>query len=132
MLLKWITLLVPPVHRAEFAAAQDGWRAVAPESGFRWQVAGWGVDDPDRFGALALWECRAAYDAFMAGPHDALAVGQAGLYRDVESCLLEVSDVIACPDAERLRLSDWALLPETAPRPELLLEPNWTVSGGRS
>ncbi|MFC2969438.1 DUF4937 domain-containing protein [Acidimangrovimonas pyrenivorans] len=129
MLLKWITLRVPPAHRAGFATAQDGWRALASVPGFRWQVAGWAVDDPDRFGALALWESRPAYDAFMAGPHDGLAAGQVGLYRDVESRLVEVGDAIACPNVERLRLSGWPLLPASVPRPELMLEPRWRVFG---
>lgn len=129
MLLKWITLQVPPRHRVAFSAAQDRWQALAAVPGFRWQVAGWTGDDPARFGALSFWDGAVAYRAFMAGPHDGLAAAQTGLYADTEVRLVECLSEIDTPCGADLRLDPEAPGFGLGVGPvELHLHPGWRVT----
>lgn len=87
MLLKWISCTVP--DRDAFAAAQRGWGALSDLPGFLGQAGGWSRHTPGLAQIFGCWRDHAAYQAFMSGPHDRIAAGQAGTYGTIQVRLFD-------------------------------------------
>lgn len=94
MLLKWIVCDVAPADRAAFGEGQRQWAALAGCPGFGGQSGGWSTDG--RACIAGLWADRAAYAAFMAGPHDPIAAraAQAPRIARIRVTLFEAVDLI--------------------------------------
>jgi heme-degrading monooxygenase HmoA len=84
MLVKWIRCR--PTSRDAFHRGQLAWAGLRDVPGFRGQCGGWSDREAHVFGR---WSGEAAYRAFMAGPHDRFAAGQAGAYDMIDVRLFE-------------------------------------------
>ncbi|HEY5836421.1 YdbC family protein [Streptomyces sp.] len=87
MLVKWIRCGV--VDRAGFDRGQRGWAALRGQPGFRGQGGGWSRAQPGVAHIFAFWDGQRSYDAFMAGPHDGIAVAQHGTFEMLTVRLFE-------------------------------------------
>ncbi|SHN25684.1 protein of unknown function [Actinacidiphila paucisporea] len=76
--MKWIRCGV--LDQAGFDRGQRRWAALRQQPGFHGQGGGFSRSQPGVVHLFAFWDARASYDAFMAGPHDALAATQAGTF----------------------------------------------------
>lgn len=83
MLLKWIRCSAD--DPGAFARGQLAWAGLRGLPGFLGQRGGWSGDAH----VIALWSDVDSHARFVAGPHDALAAGQAGTYRHADVRLLE-------------------------------------------
>lgn len=79
MLVKWVRCRV--TDPAGFVAGQQGWGALVDVPGFLGQWGGWGSGSAHVF---ALWRSAEDHAAFLAGPHDRMAEGQAGTYDEID------------------------------------------------
>jgi hypothetical protein len=77
-LVKWIRCGV--VDQAGFDRGQRRWAALREQPGFHGQGGGWSRSQPGVAHLFSFWDGRSSYDAFMAGPHDAIAAPQDGSY----------------------------------------------------
>ncbi|MEU3463056.1 YdbC family protein [Streptomyces sp. NPDC006733] len=88
MLVKWIRCGV--VDRAGFERGQRKWAGLRGQPGFRGQGGGWSRAQPGVAHLFAVWDSRAAYEAFMTGgAHDQLAGSQADSYENLGVLLFE-------------------------------------------
>jgi Domain of unknown function (DUF4937 len=78
VLVKWIRCGV--VDQAGFDQGQRRWAALRDQPGFRGQGGGWSRAQPGVAHLFAFWDGPRSYDAFMAGPHDAIAASQQGTF----------------------------------------------------
>ncbi|MFD9689836.1 DUF4937 domain-containing protein [Kitasatospora sp. NPDC059088] len=121
---KWINCRVRPGARADFAAGQRRWSAIADQPGLLGQLGGW--DGTGRRALLyALWADRAGYDRFLRERHDAIAT-EAAQQGSWESIRVAAGPVVQAfpgtaptlPDALRhatvLRAADCRLHPGCA------------------
>ncbi len=75
MLVKWIECRVRSGSGERFMREQERWGALEALDGFVGQAGGWDLLEPDTACILGLWRDQAAYEAFMAGPHDHILEG---------------------------------------------------------
>jgi hypothetical protein len=77
-LVKWIRCGV--VDQAGFDRGQRRWAALREQPGFHGQGGGWSRSQPGVAHLFSFWDGQSSYDAFMAGPHDAITAPQDGSY----------------------------------------------------
>jgi len=84
VLVKWIRC--GAVDRVDFDRGQRAWADLRGIPGFLGQRGGWSrrEGEPDVAHIVALWADQNSHDAFMAGPHDAMAAAGEGTYGDID------------------------------------------------
>ena len=87
VLVKWIRCGV--VDRPGFDRGQRRWAALRGQPGFRGQGGGWSRAQPGVAHLFVFWDERRSYDAFMAGPHDAIASAQQGTFEMLAARVFE-------------------------------------------
>ncbi|GAA1901735.1 DUF4937 domain-containing protein [Streptantibioticus ferralitis] len=116
MLVKWSRCRV--VDRMGFERGQREWSGLLGEPGFRGQGGGWGRSRPDEAHIFCFWENRRFYDMFMAGPHDAIAVAQAGTYDRADVRLFEQRQEVKVGFRAQFRDTDLVRAAHLRVRPE--------------
>ncbi|GAB2841983.1 DUF4937 domain-containing protein [Lentzea nigeriaca] len=111
MLIKWVRCRV--TDRAAFTLGQERWKALADVPGFRGQWGGWSRTRLGVAHVFAWWWSADDYAAFLTGPHDGLAAGQAGSYAEISVRLFELELIIGAePGAGNVvRLAHCDVLP---------------------
>jgi heme-degrading monooxygenase HmoA len=87
VLIKWVRCRV--TDREAFTRGQEGWKALAEVPGFLGQCGGWSRTRAGVAHVFAWWRSEDDHAAFLAGPHDGLAAGQAGSYGEIGVRLFE-------------------------------------------
>lgn len=78
-IMKWIRCAVPTGKRDVFAGVQQGWGPLRDVEGFRAQFGGFSRASGSEACIVGVWSNTECYQAFMQGPHDALAKSHADL-----------------------------------------------------
>ncbi len=110
-LLKRIRCTVPADAASSFDDAQRRWSALAVEPGFVAQLGGWDRRSPGDAVIVGVWRSAEDYDAFMRGPHDAIADGQRASYTAIDvRCFQTLLDMPGTAPDPRAALDRAAVL----------------------